>query len=427
MKLQVIGCSHHTSPVEVRERLAFSPEQTRVALAQLRQRYPECETVVLSTCNRVELYFAAEQSERCPTQHQVVEFLADFHHLSPADMFGKLFERAGEDAVRHLFTVAASLDSMVVGEAQILSQVKQAYEQATAGDATGPLTHSAFQAAIRVAKRVARETAINQKRVSIPSVAVADFAKQFFERFDDKNVVVIGAGEMGEETVRYLVDEGAKQIWIVNRSQQKAAELAAKVSGFVAPWEDLHRLLVDADLVVSTTGATQPIVLLDEFRRIGQLRAQKTLLVLDLAVPRDFEPAIGSLPGVYLFSIDDLKKTCDANRKAREKEWPKAQRIIDDETGRFVADLNHRSTGPTIRRLRELADEIKAVELQRLYNKLGDIDERTRAELSRSFDRLVNKLLHPPLESLRDEAERGTHHGLLDALRRLFQIGDGKS
>ena len=422
MKLRVIGCSHHTSSVEVRERLAFSPAQTRVALAQLRQRYPDCETVVLSTCNRVELYFAAEQAERCPTQHQVVEFLADFHRFSPADMFGTLFERAGEDAVRHLFTVAASLDSMVVGEAQILSQVKQAYEQANAGDATGPITHSAFQAAIRVAKRVARETAINQKRVSIPSIAVADFAKQFFERFDDKNVVVIGAGEMGEETVRYLVDEGAKQITIVNRSPEKAADLAAKLSGTVAPWDDLHRLLVHADLVVSTTGATQPIVRLEEFRKIDQERAQKTLLVLDLAVPRDFDPAIGSLPGVYLFSIDDLKKTCDANRKAREKEWPKAQRIIDEETARFVAELNHRSTGPTIRRLRELADEMKDAELQRLWNKLGNVDEPSKAEIRHSFDRLVNKLLHPPLESLRDEAERGTHHGLLEALRRLFRI-----
>lgn len=424
MKLQVIGCSHHTASVELRERLAFSPEQARSAMAMLRAEYPECETVVLSTCNRVELYFAAEQAERCPTHHQVIEFLARFHGLPPEQMFAELFERAGEDAIRHLFTVAASLDSMVVGEAQIIAQVKQAYEQATAGEATGPLTHAAFQAAIRVAKRVARDTAINQKRVSIPSVAVVDFAKQFFERFDDKRIVVIGAGEMGEETVRYLMDEGATQITIVNRSAQRAAELAAKLSGRVARWEQLHSLLVEADLVVSTTGAVEPIVSLDEFRQIDRQRGQRPLFVLDLAVPRDFEPAIGDLLGVYLYCVDDLKKTCEANRKAREKEWPKAERIIEEETRRFMSELNHRSTGPTIRRLRQLADEIKTEELQRLFNKLGAVDERTQREVSHAFERLVNKLLHPPLESLRDEAQRGTHHGLLDALRRLFQIGD---
>jgi glutamyl-tRNA reductase len=422
MRLQVIGCSHHTASVESRERLAFSPEQTRTALALLREQYPECETVVLSTCNRVELYFAAEQAERCPTHYQIVEFLAQFHGLGVEDVFAELFERDGEDAVRHLFTVAASLDSMVVGEAQILAQVKQAYEQATAGAATGPLTHAAFQSAIRVAKRVARETAVNQKRVSIPSVAVGDFARQFFERFDDKRVVVIGAGEMGEETVRYLIDEGASHITIVNRTPQRAAELAARLAGQTAPWEQLHQLLIHADLVVTTTGSDEPIVRLEEFRRIDHERGQRPLFVLDLAVPRDFDPAIGELPGVYLYSIDDLKKTCEANRNERAKEWPRAERIIDEETRRFMAELNHRSTGPTIRRLRQLADQIKSDELQRLFNKLGSADERTQREVAHAFERLVNKLLHPPLESLRDEAERGTHHGLLDALRRLFQI-----
>lgn len=425
MNLQVIGCSYHTASVEARERLAFSPDQVRMAVQKLRSLFPECETVLLSTCNRVELYFAAEVADRCPTHHQVVEFLAEFHGMTPEEVFDELFERKGDDAVRHLFTVAASLDSMVVGEAQILSQVKQAYDQATSESATGPLTHAAFQAAIRVAKRVAHETAIHQKRVSIPSVAVADFARQFFERFDDKQVVVIGAGEMGEETVRYLIDEGVQHTTIVNRSPQRAQELAARLGGgIVGEWEQLHRLLVDADLVVSTTGAKEPIVKLEEFRQIDAERGQRPLFVLDLAVPRDFDPAIGELLGVYLYCIDDLKKACEANRQSRQREWPKAERIIDDETARFMAELNHRSTGPTIRRLRERADEMKADELRRLLNKLGGLDDRSRREIEHSFERLVNKMLHPPLESLREEADRGTHLGLLDALKRLFQIHD---
>jgi len=424
MKLQVVGCSHHNASVEMRERLAFSPEQARDALSRLRQLYPETETVVLSTCNRVELYFAAESTERFPSHHDVVEFLADFHGLDAIVVFNELFERTGEDAIRHLFTVAGSLDSMVVGEAQILPQVKDAYERATADDATGPLTHAAFQAAIRVAKRIANETAINRKRVSVPSVAVADFAKQFFERFDDKQVLLIGAGEMGEETLRYLIDEGAKHITIVNRSQDRAHELAERIAGKVAPWGDLRRLLVEADLVVATTGATEPIVTAEDFRTIHHDRAQHPIFILDLAVPRDIDPAVSEFTGVYLYCVDDLKETCQANQRAREKEWPKAERIIEDETAKFMAELHHRATGPTIRRLKEQADRVKADELERLLKKLPHLDDEAKSEITQTLGRVVNKLLHPPLESLRDEAHSGSHHGLLDAIKRLFQLKD---
>ena len=424
MKLQVVGCSHHTATVEVREQLAFNPDQARVALSRLRERFPDSEAVLLSTCNRVELYVASENATQCPSHHEVVSFLAEFHGLDAIRVFDELFERTGEDAVRHLFTVAASLDSMVVGEAQILSQVKQAYEMARAGDTAGTLLHAAFQAAIRVAKRVASETAIQQKRISIPSVAVADFAKEFFERFDDKKVLVIGAGEMGEETLRYLIDEAARDITIINRSLERAVDLAARTSGRAEPWDRLHELLVASDLVISTTGATQPIVTAADFRIIEQRRAQRPLFILDLAVPRDFEPVIGDCLGVYLYSVDDLRKVCEANKREREKEWPQAERIIEEETQRFMQELHHRATGPTIKRLKERADEIKADELARLLNKLGPLDDRVREELRRSFDRLVNKLLHPPLESLRDEAQSGTPHGLLDALKRLFRLHD---
>ena len=425
MKLQVVGCSHHTSSVEVRERLAFSPEQARRALQRLRERFPETEAVLLSTCNRVELYVASEHVAACPSHLEVVSFLAEFHGLNSEEVFHELFEHTGEDFVRHLFTVAASLDSMVVGEGQILGQVKQAYELAQAENSVGPLTNSAFQSALRVAKRVASETAIQQKRVSIPSVAVADFAKQVFERFDDKKVLVIGAGDMGEETVKYLIDEGAREITIVNRNRERAEVLAEKVGGKVAAWDNLFDLLVEADLVVSTTGATQPIVTVKDFRAIDQRRFQRPLFVLDLAVPRDFEPEIGEFNSVYLCSVDDLRKACERNRQEREQEWPHAEKIIEEETARFITDLHHRATGPTIKRLKARAEEMKLEELQRLLNKLGpSFDAKLRMEIERSFDRLINKLLHPPLESLRDEATQGQPHSLLDALRRLFRLSD---
>jgi glutamyl-tRNA reductase len=424
MKLQMVGCSHHTAPVEVRERLAFSREQATEALARFRSRYPQAEAVLLSTCNRVELYFASEAAEACPTHHDAVAFLAEFHGVEVEQLFSKLFEHTGEDFVRHLFTVAASLDSMVVGEAQILGQVKQAYELATSASATGPLTNAAFQAALRVAKRVATQTAIQQKRVSIPSVAVAEFAKSVFERFDDKHVLVIGAGEMAEEALRYLIDEGARNISIVNRSRPRADELASRLAGDPRPWDELHALLVEADLVVSATGASEPIVAVDDFKSIVSERYQRPLLILDLAIPRDFDPQIEKLTGVYLYSIDDLQAACEKNRRERELQWPRAERIIEEETRRFMADLHHRATAPTIKRLKSRAEEVKADELARLLNKLGPIDSKMRDDISGAFDRVVNKLLHPPLESLRDEAEQGPPHGLLEALRRLFRLNE---
>jgi glutamyl-tRNA reductase len=424
MKLQMVGCSHHNVAVALRERLAFSPEQTRDALARLRMRFPATEAVLLSTCNRVELYTAVEDPGGGPTHHDIVAFLAEYHGLASAEVFDQLTERTGEDMVRHLFTVAASLDSMVLGEAQILSQVKEAYELATTGQTTGPLTHAVFQAAIRVAKRVASETAINHRRVSIPSIAVADFARQVFETFSDKHVLVVGAGEMGEETLRYLIDEGARDVTVVNRTPARARELAERLKARAETWDRLLPLLAEADLVVSTTGAGQPVVTLADYRRIEPRREQRMLFILDLAVPRDFDPAIGDCLGVYLYSIDDLRQACEANRKARELEWPKAERIIEEETARFMAELHHRATGPTIARLKERADQLKDEELARLLNKLDQLDPKTREEITRSFDRLVNKLLHPPLESLRDEARSGAPFGLLEALKKLFRLSD---
>lgn len=423
MTLRVLGCSHRNTPVSIRERLAFNPEQTRTALCELRQSFPDVEAVLLSTCNRTELYVAAENQD-VPTSCQMAEFVGRFHRMDPAAVQEHLHEQVDREAIDHLFTVACSLDSMVVGEPQILAQVKQAYQLATDQKATGPLTHAVFQAATRVARRVASETAIHQRRVSIPSVAVADFARQIFERFDDKKTLVIGAGEMAEETLRYLRDEGVVDVTVINRSRQRAVELAQRWNGEVQDWDRLMETLGTADLVVSTTGAEEPIVTLDQFKQIESLREQRPLFILDLAVPRDFDTAIGDRLGVYLYSIDDLSVVCERNRSERDKELPKAMRIIEHEADRFMADLHHRATGPIIKRLTQEWQELKEMELQRLFNKLPELDDRARAEISQSSDRLINKLLHPPLVSLREESRNAVPHGLLDALGRLFHLHD---
>jgi len=424
MKVRMIGCSHHTASVELRERLAFNPMQAKAALRRFRETFPRAEAVLLSTCNRVEVYTAFDEPDDEPSHEQVAAFLAGCHGLALYDVFDDLFERTGDDAVRHLFSVAASLDSMVLGEPHILAQVKQAYQLATQENSTGPLTHAIFQAAVKVARRVTNETSLHQKRVSIPSVAVADFAAQVFERFDDKQVLVIGAGEMADETLRYLREAGARQLIIVNRSYERARDLAQQWEGRVAPWEALLGELVRADLVVSTTGAAQPVVTLANYRQIEAQRYQRPLFVLDLAIPRDFEPAIGECLQVFLYSLDDLQAACRRNRQERDAEMPQALAIVEEETARFMAELHHRSTGPVIQQLKQGWQAPKAEELRRLFNKLPQLDERARAEVEQSFDRLLNKLLHPPLETLRDEARHGIPHALLDAFKRLFQLMD---
>lgn len=424
MNVRLVGCSHHKSPVAVRERLAFSAEAAEDALDRLRSQFPTTEAVVLSTCNRVEIYTVVESPEASPTSREIAQFLAEFHGLSFEELFDVLVQRSGGDAVQHLFSVAAGLDSMVLGEPQILSQVKSAYELAQRREAAGPVTHGVFQSAMRAAKRVATETKLAKARVSIPSVAIADFARQIFESFEDKRVLVIGAGEMAEETLRYLRTEGAQQFVVLNRSHARGENLAQEFDAELASWDRLHEEFIAADLVVSTTGAKEHILRQADFTAIENARYQRPLFILDLAVPRDIDPAIGEFLGVYLYSLDDLQATCEENLRKREKEIPAALAIIRQESDAFMADLNRRATGPIIKRLREGWQEPKDEELRRLLNRLPDLNEAAKAEIAQSFDRLVNKLLHPPLESIRDESRHGIPHSLLEALRKLFQLKD---
>ena len=423
MKVQVLGLSHHKTPIDVRERFAFSPEQVSAALDRWRRLQPTVEAVLVSTCNRVELYIAAEGADP-PSLEQSADFLARFHGFDPLEIADYLFFYEQEVAARHLFSVASSLDSMVVGEAQILSQVKEAYRIATERETTGPLLHGLFQSALAVAKRVTRETTIHQRRVSIPSVAIADFAGGIFERFDDKQTVVIGAGEMGEETIRYLQDEGAKKVTIVNRSPERADALAAKFKGETAPWDQLSETLQQADIIISTTGAQETVVTLEQFREIDRKRGEGPLFILDLAIPRDFDPAIGELADVYLYSIDDLKTACDENRRQRDLQLPLAETIIEEETDSLLADYSHRVTGPIIRQLLGDWQKLRDEELKRLNNKLPELGDRERQEIERAFDRLLGKLSHPPLESLRTETKSGHGNILLDAFSKLFQLKD---
>jgi glutamyl-tRNA reductase len=421
----MVGCSHRHTSLAVRERLAFTPDQTRDALAAWNATHPGSEAVLLSTCHRVELYAAADNTARPLDASALARHLAGFHNVPIEEVGDQLVSLEDDQVVHHLFRVASSLDSMVLGEAQILSQVKKAYEQACEIGSAGPVTHGFFQAALRVARRVASETPLHRHRVSIPSVAIADFASRIFERFDDKQVLVIGAGKMAEETLHYLVDAGARHITVLNRDFERCRALASQWQGRSAPWSELAEHLVAADLVVSTTGADRPVVTLADYQhKVARRRYQRPLFVLDLAMPRDFEPAIGEELGVYLYAIDDLSEACQRNRKERENALPVAERIIEEEARAFLGGARHRAAGPVIARFRAGLECVQAAELERLYSRLPELDDRSRNEIQQFADRLVAKMLHPPLESLRDESRNGTHHGLLEALQRLFQLKD---
>jgi len=426
MKFQVVYCNHQTAELAVREKLAFSsPEQLGQAYETLREEFPHAEHVVISTCNRIELYSAQENSKPIPSQNEIASFLAHFHRV-PRDSFAdNLLEHSGPDAVKHLFRVASSLDSMVLGEPQIVRQVKEAYDFAGQSDACGPLTNALFQGALRVSSRVRTETKLVEGRVSIASVAVGDFGKSIFNRFDDKTVVVIGAGEMAGETLRYLKKEGAKTIIVVNRNKESGEELAGEFCGVYHPFSELDHWLSEADIVVSTTGSLQPIIDVERFAAARLAHKKKPVFILDLGAPRDFESAVGNLDeNVFLYDIDDLKTICERNRKTRKGEIEKAERIVEEETLQFMHGIYHRATGPVIKRLREEWHSIRQREVDDLFSKLPHLESKDREHIERTVERIVNKLLHPPLEALRDESESGTPHLLLNALKKLFRLNE---
>lgn len=420
MNLQVIGCSHHHSSLAVRERLAFTDQQAVHLLNSFYIRFPESEAVLLSTCNRTEFYVAGKERARLPSRPEMVTLLSEHRELDPNDLESELFMHQDRTAVRHLFSVASSLDSMVIGETQILGQVKKAYQLATELNPTGKITHHVFQSAIRVARRIANDTEIHSDQLSVPSVAAGTFAKQIFQRLDDKQILIIGAGKMAVETLRYFVAEGVQNFTVVNRTRANAEALARRFDGRSEAWELLDSLLISADFIVCTSGAPQLVLTNQSFDRIERARDHRPLLMLDLAVPRNIDPAIGNRSNVYLCTLDDLRLECVTDLRGCNSRFRKAEMILDEETNRFFCELSQRSSSNTISQLKQQAEEVKLAELKRLFNKV-ELDENQQAEIEQSFNRLVNKILHPPLKTIRDDE---ANLGLVDALKRLFQLKD---
>lgn len=352
--------------MEVRERLAFQENVIPRALDDLSSRYG-CEAAILSTCNRVELYLGRPSPEAPLDADLVAEFLSEFHHFPAEQLQPLLYRHLNAEAVHHLFRVVASLDSLIVGEGQIAKQVHGAYEIAQSSSSAGPLLHALFQHANAVAGRVRTETGIGRGHVSVSSVAV-DYVRQVFDQFDDKTILVIGAGKMGELTLRHLRQLQPRHILVTNRSPEKAETIARAWQGETIPWDRLDDVLVRADIILSTTAALEPVVSLERFEKIRDQRAGRPLVILDIAVPRDFDPRIHDGEQTFLFNIDDLKRIREQTLQDRLKHVAPAEAIVEHETRKFINDWARRRNGPLIARLTEDLETKRRLVLQGLLD-----------------------------------------------------------
>jgi glutamyl-tRNA reductase len=385
--------------------------------------------VILSTCNRVELYVAGSRPEQVPEPDALAEVLARFHEIRPESFAGHLVSYHDEGAIGHLFRVAASLESLVLGEGQILGQVREAYRAARDSQTVGPIFHTVFQAALRVGKAVRAQTGMDQGKLSVASVAV-DLAKEVFDTFADKTVLVIGAGKMGETTLQHLKGLNPGQILVTNRDPARSQAAAARWDGRAVPWEQLGLALIEADLVISTTAASEPVVTLDQYQRVQRARRNRLALILDIAIPRDFDPRIGEIDQVMLYHVDDLRATAEANRLQRQKGIDPALLLIDRETTACSALLRHQhDAGHILQELGSTADLTRQRELERLFAALPHLGESDRQAIAHMAMRLQNQLLHHPRAAVRSAVTEPHHdrdhpHRVLAAVRHLFGLGD---
>src|SRR5262245_64650115 len=401
-ELFVVGISWRTAPVAVREKLAFRDDELGGTLQAMTAELPVAEALLVSTCNRVEVYGVARSG--ADATGPVRTFLAAQRGLVAADVADVLYDHRGPAAVRHMFSVASALDSLVLGEAQILGQLKASYGVASGAGTSGPLLGRCLERAFGVAKRVRSETSIARGAANVSTVAV-DLAKRVFGDLAGKSVLVVGAGKMSTLAARHLYASGAKHIVVTTRSPEKAEALAAEIDGIAKPWADLERLLTEADVVISSTGAREPILTRPLFKRVTKARRWRQLVVIDIAVPRDADPAIGEFDGVYVFDIDDLEKVVAANLAERARAAEHAVRIVEHEASQFEHWMRSQGVVPTIRALRERFARVADVELQKTLDQLARREHspaQQREAIQRLVQLVVNKLLHQPTIALRE-------------------------
>lgn len=420
MPLFVAGLSHKNAPVELRERLAVEEDKLRELLRDVAAVGTVDETLILSTCNRVEVYGVAA----APGEARAVAFrhLCQHRGVSLALVEPLLYTHLDSEAVRHAFRVTSSLDSMMIGEPQILGQVKDAFALAQACETIGPSLHTLFTQAFSVAKRVRTETEIARHAVSV-SFAAVELAKKIFEGLEGRAVLLLGAGKMSELAARHLVEQGAFPVYVLNRTWARAQELARTLSGTAVPWEELETALGGVDIVISSTGATTPVVTRALVERVTSGRRSRPLFFVDIAVPRDVEEGVDGIPNVYRYDIDDLKQVVDANIRERLREAQRAEALVERETGKFLARLRDVEVIPTIVSLRERLEEIRAGEVRKTLARLGDATPEMQQAIEALSTAIVNKVLHAPITKLRESSRAGSHRSWLELVHELFGLG----
>ncbi|HEV2277570.1 MAG TPA: glutamyl-tRNA reductase [Acidobacteriaceae bacterium] len=420
MKFLVTGLNHKTAPVELRERLAIAkdalPEATRALLRSPGVR----EAMILSTCNRVELVVSHNG-----TEPQLPRFLAEHFSLDRTVLEPHLYQYQDEEAVRHMFRVAASLDSMVVGEAQILGQVKQSWTLAREiGAVKGPLD-KLLQGAFSAAKRVRSETEIGSSSVSIASVAV-DLARRIFGSLDGKKILVVGAGKMSELAARHLIEHGAASMMVANRTYDRALRLAEQFLGQAIRWEDLHARAHEADIIITSTGASQHIFAMEQAQQMLHRRKNRPVFLIDIAVPRDIDPRINQLEGIFLYDIDDLQSVAASNLVDRGREAQRAEAIILEETERFRRRIRTIDIAPVIMEAQATVEDLRQAELQRSARLLQSLSPEQQAAVEHLTRGLMNKFMHLPLQAMKGAARDGDA-AALETIRAMFGKEEQKS
>lgn len=417
--LLVLGVSHKTAPVALRERLSLPKGRSASLLADLVARGEISEAVAVSTCNRTELYLVA--TDVVAAENTALGALTCEADIRPTELLGRIYARRGTDAIRHLFSVAAGLESMIVGEAEIQGQIKAAYELALHEGVTGQLTNRLFSDALAAGKRVRTETAVGRSRVSVSSVAV-DLARHELGDLRASRVLVIGAGETGELTAQALHDHGVETVFVANRRYDRAIGLAQRFGGVALRFDDLPAELASADIVVSSTGSPHQIAGRDELALVCSERGGRPLVLIDIAVPRDIDPTVRDLEGITLYDIDDLQEVAASNLDSRAAEMGKAQVIVAEEVARFERWLASLDVTPTIAALRQRAEAIARQVLkenEQRWDSLSDADRERLGVLARA---LVSRLLHEPTVRLKKAAEGDGSYTYVEAVRELFAL-----
>jgi glutamyl-tRNA reductase len=398
MSILLVGLNHRTAPVEIREQLAFSREGVATALMLFRNRFPGAEAAIISTCNRVEILVASEDDS--PTVNDVVSFLAQARDIPVNEFRTYLYQLTGEHACRHFFRVAGGLDSMVLGENQIVSQIKNAFAQASEQGTTGRVLNRLFHHGFETGKRIRSETQIGAGKLSVPSVAV-DVARRIFDDFSNKRVLVVGAGEMAQLVCQYLRDADARSFTIVTRSLVNGKALADACDGVAVPYDQLDEQLVHADIIITATACPNPILTVERIKAAQSQRRGRLLFLIDLAVPRNIDPAVGKLDQVYVIDIDELGRTVEQNQKLRNGQTEQCENILDEEVDAFEEWLESSKINPLIERIVQDARDLRDAELQRLLNKCPALDANERKAIEQAFERLVGKFVHPAICTLR--------------------------